>query len=66
LGWVYYKRGLYSTAVRYLKQAVDKQPTAKRELHLGMCYMKWGDPEAGKKLVMAAVTKDPKLRSEIN
>ena len=59
LGWVYYRKGLYSMAVRYLKTASEKQPTPIRQFHLGMCYLKVGDREMGKKIVSAALLRDP-------
>ncbi len=48
-------------AVRYLKTATDKQPTPLRQFHLGMCYLKEGDRETGRKIVSAALLKDPTL-----
>ena len=61
LGWVYYRKGLYSMAVRYLKTATEKQPTPLRQFHLGMSYLKAGDRGTGEKLVSAALQKEPNL-----
>jgi tetratricopeptide (TPR) repeat protein len=61
LGWVYYRKGLYSMAVRYLKMATDKEATPLRQFHLGMSYMKAGDHEMGQKLLSTALQKDPNL-----
>jgi len=61
MGWVYYRKGLYSTAVRYLKAAVDKETTPRRQFHLGMTYLKVGDQSAGQKMVREALQKDPNL-----
>jgi tetratricopeptide (TPR) repeat protein len=61
LGWIYYRKGLYSMAVRYLKTAVDKETTPQRQFHLGMSYLKMGDQAAGQKIVRAALQKDPNL-----
>ena len=61
LGWVYYRKGIYSMAVRYLKIAVDKEATPRRQFHLGMSYLKLGDQAAGQKIVREALLKDPNL-----
>ncbi len=65
IGWIYYKKGIYGTALGYLKSAVAKEPTPKREYHLGLCYLKSGDNAMGEKTMQAALVKDPTLsRSE--
>ena len=52
-------------AVRYLKMATDKEATPLRQFHLGMSYIKAGDLETGRKLLSAALQKEPNLvRSE--
>ncbi len=61
LGWVYYRKGLYTMAVRYLKTAVDKESNPRRQFHLGMSYVKAGDQITGQTLVRAALQKDPNL-----
>ena len=61
LGWVYYRKGIYRTAVDYLKNAVAKEPTPRRQFHLAMCYLKAGDPDLGRKTLSAALQKDPNL-----
>jgi len=61
LGWIYYRKGLYSMAVRYLKTAVDKESTPRRQFHLGMTYLKVGDQLTGQKIVRDALVKDPTL-----
>jgi len=43
LGWVYYKQGLYSSAVQPLEAAVTKNPqVATFQFHLGMTYLAAG------------------------
>ena len=45
LGWVYYKQGLYRSAVPALEAAVAKNPqVAKFQFHLGMAYLAVGQP----------------------
>lgn len=61
LGWVYYRKGIYSTAVVYLKLAVSRETTPRRQFHLGMCYLKSGDQELGQKTLRAALKQDPNL-----
>jgi tetratricopeptide (TPR) repeat protein len=45
LGWVYYKQGLYRSAVPALEAAVARNPqVAKFQFHLGMAYLAAGQP----------------------
>ncbi|MFZ0320810.1 MAG: tetratricopeptide repeat protein [Candidatus Sulfotelmatobacter sp.] len=45
LGWVYYKQGLFNSAVPALEVAVAKNPqVAKFRFHLGMAYLAAGQP----------------------
>jgi len=45
LGWVYYKQGLYRTAVQILEPVVARNPqVAKFQFHLGMAYLAAGQP----------------------
>jgi len=61
IGWVYYRKGIYDSAVNYLKMAVAKEPTPRREFHLGMSYIKAGNRELGQTTLRAALQKDPNL-----
>ena len=61
LGWIYYKKAIYPTAIRYLETAVAKQPTARREFHLAMSYLKSGQRDLGAKKLQLALQQDPKL-----
>lgn len=61
LGWVYYRKSMYPTAVQYLKASTDAEPTAKHEFHLAMAYLKNGDRLQGQALLRAALGKDPNL-----
>ena len=45
LGWVYYRQGLYRSAVPSLEAAVAKNPQVARfQFHLGMAYLAAGQP----------------------
>jgi tetratricopeptide (TPR) repeat protein len=61
LGWVYYRKGIYRAAVQYLKTAVSKESTPRRQFHLAMCYIKLGDRDVGQKLLATALQADPSL-----
>jgi tetratricopeptide (TPR) repeat protein len=61
LGWVYFRKGLYTMAVPHLQTAVEKEPTARRQFHLGMCYIKAGEQTKGQNIVNRALQKEPTL-----
>ena len=61
LGWIYYRKGLYSKAVELLSQSVSKQPTAIRQYHLALSYMKIGDNLHASQNLQQALAKDPKI-----
>ncbi len=61
LGWIYYRMKLYKNAVEYLNNAETKEVTPRRQLHLGLAYLKLGDRTLGEKNISAALQKDPKL-----
>lgn len=61
LGWIYYRKGIYQTAVQYLKNAVAKGSTPRRQFHLAMSYIKAGDRELGQRTLGDALQKDPNL-----
>ena len=63
LGWIYYRKGMYDSAVAHLKAAVDRDPSPRRELHLAMSYLKSGHRESGRLLLQKALQQDPKLRA---
>ena len=62
LGWVYYRKGIYLTAVTNLKAAVAKKPTAEFQYHLALtAYGKAGNQEKAQENLKAALQLDPKL-----
>lgn len=61
LGWVLFRKGLYSLAVPHLERAVATEATARRRCHLAMAYLKIGDEDRGQKSLDAALKMDPNL-----
>jgi Tfp pilus assembly protein PilF len=61
LGWIYYQKAIYGTAVTYLQRAVAKEPTPRRQFHLAMSYLKSGQRDQGEKMLQSALRQDPKL-----
>ena len=49
LGWVYYKKGLYDSAMAEFKASLAKAPENPTiAYHLGLAYYKKGEPERAK------------------
>ncbi len=61
LGWIYYRNGVYKSAVHYLKTAVEQDSTPRRKYHLGMAYLRSGDRDLGRQMVQAALEAEPTL-----
>jgi len=61
LAWVYYRKGIYRSAIDYLKRAASKNPTPLRQYHLALSYMKSGETSLGQQILLAAIQKDPSL-----
>jgi uncharacterized protein HemY len=61
IGWIFYKKGLYSIAVGHLENAVAKQRTARRSYHLAMAYSQSGRRREAEKTLEAALKMDPDL-----
>lgn len=61
LGWIYFRKGVYSLAVRHLQDAVRREPSARRKYHLAMAYLKGGDVVRGRTTLEAALKLDPSL-----
>ena len=56
LGWIYYKQGLYRSAVPPLEAAVAKSPqVAKFQFHLGMAYLAAGQSQQAHTTLQAAL-----------
>jgi len=62
LGWVYYKKNIYSRAITYLQEVRERVPNnASIHYHLGMAYSKGGDKAMAKKELKQALELDPKF-----
>ena len=49
LGWILYKRGIYERAVSLLRESAEKlEDNTEVQYHLGMAYLKTGNPQAAK------------------
>jgi tetratricopeptide (TPR) repeat protein len=60
LGWIYYKKQAYKTALEYLKQCVAKdQKNATFQYELGLTYWKLGDNSQARRSLLTALTLDP-------
>jgi tetratricopeptide (TPR) repeat protein len=56
LGWVYYRQGLFNSAVPALEVAVAKNPqVAKFQFHLGMAYLAAGRPAQARTSLQTAL-----------
>jgi tetratricopeptide (TPR) repeat protein len=64
LGWIYYRKGMYGMAVEHLKAAASKAANPRRQLHLGMAYLKSGEHDLGRNMVALALQSDPSLARE--
>jgi tetratricopeptide (TPR) repeat protein len=63
LGWTYYRRGAYRSAVDTLKECVAKKPdNPTYNFHLGMSYYKAGDKVSAKASLSKALNLDPKFK----
>jgi predicted Zn-dependent protease len=65
IGWVYYRKGIYPTALNYLKLAVGKEATAVRRYHLALAYAKVGERSEAQKNLAAALKLDPNVANSL-
>jgi Tfp pilus assembly protein PilF len=64
IGWIYCRKGIYNTALSYLKASVEHEPTPRRQFHLAIAQLKSGDRQRGQALLNEAMNKDPNLGKE--
>src|SRR5262249_40457946 len=67
IGWAFFRKGLYDSALKYLQEAVSKdggvskENAAIRKYHLAMTYFKLGDRKRGIQTLEAAGKMNPNL-----
>jgi tetratricopeptide (TPR) repeat protein len=61
LGWIFYRKGLYPSAVQYLERANKDPRNAVAKYHLAMAYAKVGNGSHGAATLEAALKLDPNL-----
>ena len=62
IGWIYYKKNIFTRAVAYLKEASEKLPDNPIvRYHLGMAYLKNGDKASAKRELKKALELDSKF-----
>ena len=63
LGWVYYKKGLYDSAIAELNDCVEKmKDNATVHYHLGMAYLKADQGSKAKAVLEKVLALDPKFK----
>jgi len=66
MGWVYYKKGIYPSAIQQLQDAVSQDeaahtPSPLHRYHLAMAYLRGGDHKRGSDELNAALKLNPNL-----
>jgi tetratricopeptide (TPR) repeat protein len=63
LGWAFYRKGLYGSAMQYLQRAgaANEPGAAVRKYHLAMAYAKAGDMKRAREVYGAALRLNPNL-----
>ena len=62
IGWIYYKKSSYQTALKYLQECAEKdQTSATFQYQLGMTYWKLGRRDEAKQALQNALTLDRNL-----
>ena len=61
IGWVLYRKGLFSMALQHLESASQKSSDPAIRYHLGMAYLKAGKRSQGERVIEAALRTAPNL-----
>jgi predicted Zn-dependent protease len=60
LGWILYRKGLYTAAIPYLEKGSTADRSAVGKYHLAMAYAKTGD-KRDRTVLAAALKQNPRL-----
>jgi tetratricopeptide (TPR) repeat protein len=64
LGWIYYRKGIFATALEYLQSAAASdsgKKSAAVQYHLALCQIQSGDVATGRQTLTYAKSLDPNL-----
>ena len=61
IGWILYRKGLYSSAVKHLERAAADRSNALSKYHLAMAYAKAGDLSRSRAVFKTALQTNPNL-----
>ena len=61
LGWILYRKGMYSMALKHLEFASVPSSRWRHKFHLAMVYLKLGDRDKGNRVLAAALKQNPDL-----
>jgi tetratricopeptide (TPR) repeat protein len=61
IGWAYYKKAIYHTAVGHLEKAAAKNSSPRVKYHLAMAYARVGNQKRGRITLESALKQDPNL-----
>src|SRR5215469_1113134 len=66
IGWAFYRKGQYASAVTHLRNAVAKDRNAVPKYHLAMAYLKNGELQAGRNSLDEALLMAPNLPEAVS
>lgn len=61
LGWIYFRKGIYMSAVKHLESAVAREGTPRHRYHLAMAYVKAGQQQRAHQAFEAALKMDANI-----
>jgi tetratricopeptide (TPR) repeat protein len=59
LGWILYRKGMYSMALKHLEFASQPASRPRQKLHLALVYFKLGERQKGHSVLAAALKQNP-------
>jgi tetratricopeptide (TPR) repeat protein len=66
LGWILYRKGGYSMALKHLEFASAPSSRWRQKFHLAMVYLKLGEREKGNRILAAALKQNPDLPNALS